>query len=89
MAPVSEARWRSKGLDKFEHVEEALAIIEQVIDVWKHLAKPEINGELRTTNNKLWAEMDVFQDAANAMYKARGDPAPAWSMTKLWEAFNE
>ncbi len=89
MAPVTEARWRAKGLDAQDNIEEALAIIEQVVDVWKHLATPEIQGELRTMNNKLWADIDVFQDAVNAMYTARGESAPEWNLTKLWEAFNE
>ena len=69
--------------------EEALAIITQVIDVWKHLAKPEVQGDLRNINNKLWAEIDVFQDACKAVRTTKGEPAPEWSLTKLWEAFNE
>lgn len=89
IAPVSEARWRAKGLDAIENIEEALAIIQQVIDVWIHLAKPEIQGDLRHINNKVWAEIDVFQDGCNAVRTSKGEPVPAHSLTKLWEVFQE
>jgi hypothetical protein len=66
-APVSDARWRAKGLDAEDNIEEALAIIEQVIDIFKYLASPDIQGGLRHIHNKVWAEIDVFQDACNAV----------------------
>ena len=86
---MTDARWKAKGLDATDNIEESLAIITQVIDVWKHLAKPEVQGDLRNINNKLWAEIDVFQDACKAVRTTKGEPAPEWSLTKLWEAFNE
>ncbi|KAG4420478.1 hypothetical protein IFR04_006398 [Cadophora malorum] len=89
IVPVTDARWKAKGLDATDNIEEALAIITQVIDVWKHLAKPEVQGDLRNINNKLWAEIDVFQDACKAVRTTKGEPVPEWSLTKLWEAFNE
>ncbi|KAL5326249.1 hypothetical protein ACEPPN_007387 [Leptodophora sp. 'Broadleaf-Isolate-01'] len=89
IVPVTDARWRAKGLDATDNIEEALAIIAQVVDVFKHLAKPEVQGDLRNINNKLWAEIDVFQDACNAVRTTKGEQAPAWNLTKLWEAFNE
>ncbi|KAK0122479.1 hypothetical protein ONS95_010710 [Cadophora gregata] len=89
IVPVTDARWRAKGLDATDNIEEALAIINQVVDVFKHLAKPEVQGDLRNINIKLWAEIDVFQDACNAVRTTKGEPAPEWSLTKLWETFNE
>ncbi|KAH7370910.1 hypothetical protein BKA65DRAFT_590159 [Rhexocercosporidium sp. MPI-PUGE-AT-0058] len=89
IVPVTDARWKAKGLDAIDNIEEALAIISQVVDVFKHLAKPEVQGDLRNINNRLWAEIDVFQDACNAVRTTKGERAPVWNLTKLWEAFNE
>jgi hypothetical protein len=52
MPPMSDALWASKGLDEEENIEEAIAIIQQAVDVFKHQLKPEVQGEMRTTHNK-------------------------------------
>lgn len=87
LAPISDARWRSQGFDKEEKHEEALAVIQQVIDIWKYLATPEIQGELRQTFNKLWAEIDIFQDACNALQTNKGLAKPSHSLTALWQEY--
>ncbi|CZT11376.1 uncharacterized protein RAG0_15549 [Rhynchosporium agropyri] len=89
LVPITDARWKAKDLDATENIEEALAIIQQVVDVFKHLAKPAIQGDLRNINNKLWAEIDVFQDACNAVRTTKGEPIPDWNLTKMWEAFHK
>ncbi len=81
---MSEAQWKAKNLDAQDNFEEALAIIEQVIEVFKYLALPEIQGDLRDINNRLWVEIDTFQDACNAVRTTRGEPAPDFNITKLW-----
>jgi hypothetical protein len=86
---VSDARWRAKGLDAEDNIEEALAIIEQVIDTFKYLASPDIQGGLRHIHNKVFVEIDVFQDACNAVRTTRGDPAPSHSLTKLWQEYTK
>jgi hypothetical protein len=86
---VSDARWRAKGLDAEDNIEEALAIIEQVIDIFKYLASSEIQGGLRHIHNKVWAEIDVFQDACNAVRTTRGEPAPSHNLTKLWQEYTK
>jgi len=81
---MSEARWKSKALDKEDNIEEALSIIQSVIDVFKVLASPEAQGDFRDINNRFWAEIDVFQDACNAVRTSKGEPAPAHNLSKLW-----
>ncbi|KAE8447341.1 hypothetical protein EG329_010899 [Mollisiaceae sp. DMI_Dod_QoI] len=87
MAPMTEARWKSKGLDEQDNIEEALAIIEQVVDVWKHLCTPKIQGDIRYMHNKIWTEIDVFQDAITARASSRGEPAPEYNFTQLWHEY--
>ncbi|KAH8807665.1 hypothetical protein F5884DRAFT_789800 [Xylogone sp. PMI_703] len=87
MAPIPEARWRAKGLDDMENIEEAMAIIELVIDVFKHWMKPEVHGNIRTTHNKIWTEFDVFHDAIVGLRTQLGEPAPDFNIAKLWQEY--
>ncbi|OZJ06593.1 hypothetical protein BZG36_00644 [Bifiguratus adelaidae] len=87
IAPVSDARWCAKGLDEEANIEEALAILQQVVDVFDYLRKPEIQGQMRNVHNKIWAEIDIFQDACNAVRTTKGEPAPDFSLTKLWQEY--
>jgi hypothetical protein len=89
MVPVSDARWRGEGLDEQENIEEALAVIQQVIDVFEYLRSPDVQGKLRDVFNQVWAELDIFQDAINAVYVARGDQPPIWSLSKLWQEYTK
>lgn len=83
---MTEAQWKSKNLDEQDNIEEALAIIEQVVDIWKHLCTPRTQGDVRHVHNKMWAEIDVFQDAINARAAARGEPVP-FNLTELWHKY--
>lgn len=87
MAPVSDARWRSEGLDEQDNIEEALSFIQQVVDVFEYLRSPEVQGGLRDIFNQVWAELDTFQDAINAEYTAKGDSVPEWSLSQLWQEY--
>ena len=89
MPPMPDALWASKELDKRENIEEAMAIIQQAVDVFKYQLKPEINGEMRTTYNKVWTEIDVFQDAIVALRSSNGEPAPEFNIAKLWQEYSE
>lgn len=84
---MSEARWKAKGLDDEENIEEALAILQSVVDVFDHLRQPGIQGKLRDVFNKVYAELDVFQDASNALRATRGEILPGWSISKLWQEY--
>lgn len=86
---MSDALWASKELDKEENIEEAMAIIQQAVDVFKRQLKPEIQGEMRTTHNKVWTEVDVFQDAIAALRSRNGEPAPEFDIAKLWLEYSE
>ncbi len=89
IAPVSDARWKAKGLDEEAHIEEALAIIQQTIDIFDYLRSPEVQGNIRHIFNKIWADIDVFQDACNAVRRSGGEAAPEWSLSKLWQEYNK
>ena len=84
---MSDALWSSKELDEEENIEEAMAIIQQAVDVFKQQLKPEIQGEMRTTFNKVWTEIDVFQDALVALCSSNGEPAPHFNVAKLWQEY--
>ncbi|KUJ08973.1 uncharacterized protein LY89DRAFT_676349 [Mollisia scopiformis] len=86
IAPMSEAQWKSKGLDEQDNIEEALAVIELVIDVWTHLCTPKIQGDIRHVHNKMWAEIDVFQDALVAEAGSRGETIE-YNFTQLWHEY--
>jgi hypothetical protein len=87
MEPMSEARWRAKALDAHANVEEAMAQIQVVVDVFQYLATTTVQGKMRQSHNKIWTEIDVFQDALKARATAAGQPAPNFSITALWEEF--
>ena len=89
MPPMPDALWVSKGLDEEESVEEAMAIIQQAIDIFKYQLRPDIQGEMRTTHNKIWSEIDVFQDAIAALRAQNGETAPEFNMAKLWQEYSE
>ncbi|KFZ00856.1 hypothetical protein V501_10417 [Pseudogymnoascus sp. VKM F-4519 (FW-2642)] len=87
IAPVTDVEWRERNLDDRENIEEALAIIRQVVDVFDYLRGPDVQGRLRDGYNRIWAEWDVFQDAVNAMSEKKGEKGPEWSLSKLWREY--
>ena len=87
MAPVSDALWKAKSLDDEANIEEALAVLRSVIDVFDYWRKPEIQGQLRDVFNKVFLELDVFKDATNALRSARGEAVPDWSISRLWQEY--
>ena len=89
MPPMSDARWAAKGLDEEDNIEEAMAIIQQAVDVFKYQLKPDVQGEMRTTHNKVWTEFDVFQDAIVALRSQNGEPVPQFNIAKLWQEYTK
>jgi hypothetical protein len=87
MAPVSGTLWEAKGLDDEANIEEALAILQSVIDVFDYWRKPEIQGQLRDVFNKVYLELDIFKDASNALRSTKGEPVPSWSISRLWQEY--
>ncbi len=87
--PVSDAQWRAKGLDEKDNIEEALSLIRQVVDVFQSFAETDTQGELRNTWNKIFLEIDIFQDACNAVRTARGEALPAHNLSSLWREYME
>ncbi|OBT91099.1 hypothetical protein VE02_00135 [Pseudogymnoascus sp. 03VT05] len=87
IAPVTDVEWRERSLDDRENIEEALAIIRQVVDVFDYLREPDVQGRLRDGHNRIWAEWDIFQDAVNAMHEAKGEKGPEWSLSQLWREY--
>lgn len=89
MAPVPDARWSSENLDGQDNIEEALAIIQQVVDIFAYLRSPPIQGTLRDMHNLIWVELDVFDDALQALYAGKGQTPPDWKLSKLWKEYVE
>lgn len=44
---------------------------------------------MRDVHNKVFAELDVYQDAINDLYARNDDDLPAWSVSKLWQEYVE
>jgi len=86
---MSDARWAAKDLDAEDNIEEAMAIIQQAVDVFKYQLRPDVQGEMRTTHNKVWSEIDVFQDAIVALQSQNGEPAPEFNIAKLWQEYSK
>jgi hypothetical protein len=86
---MSDALWASKGLDEEGNIEEAMAIIQQAVNVFKHQMKPDVQGEMRTTHNKVWCEIDVFHDAIVALRSQNGEAAPEFNIAKLWQEYSK
>jgi hypothetical protein len=84
---MPECHWKAKGLDKEDKIEEALSVLQSVCDAFDYWRKPHVQGSLRDTHNKVFVEMDVFQDAMNAFHTSRGERLPAWSVSKLWQEY--
>lgn len=89
MAPVPDARWSSEGLDEQDNIEEALAIIKQVVDIFAYFRGPSIQGTLRDMHNLIWTEIDIFDDAIQAFYAEKGQDTPKWKLSKLWRVYVE
>lgn len=84
---MTDVNWRERSLDARSNIEEALAIIRQVVDVFEYLREPGVQGRLREGYNRIWGEWDVFQDAVNAMHEEKGDRRPEWRLSKLWKEY--
>ncbi|RDW57279.1 hypothetical protein BP5796_12729 [Coleophoma crateriformis] len=87
MVPMSDARWQAKGLDDPDNIEEAIAVIRQVVDVFEYFRKPSIQGQFRLTHNKIAAEIDIFQDAIEALRLGEGRPDFEFNLTKIWQDY--
>ncbi|TVY24854.1 hypothetical protein LHYA1_G007228 [Lachnellula hyalina] len=87
VAPVSDALWKFRGLDDEANIEEALAILRSVVDVFDYWRQPEVQGKLRDVFNKVLLELDIFNDAIHALRAERGEAVPDWSISRLWEEY--
>ncbi|RDW88044.1 hypothetical protein BP6252_00076 [Coleophoma cylindrospora] len=87
IAPISEARWRAKGLDDRANIGEAIGYLKLVVDVFKHFSQPNIQGQMREINNTVCAELDTFQDALKAVRQSKGEEAPTFNVMRLWQEY--
>lgn len=84
---MSEAHWKAKGLDEEKNIEEALSILQSVVDYFEYIRRPDIVGKRRDVHNKVYVELDVFQDACDALHATQGKHKPGWSLSKLWQEY--
>ena len=87
LAPISDARWRAKGLDAEANIEEAIAVIREVVDLWAYINSPPIQGQLRNSFNKIYVELGIFQDACDAARAARGEARTTHNIALLWREY--
>lgn len=86
---MTEAQWKARGLDERDNIEEAIAVIRQVIDVFKHFRSPQVHGKMRRIHNNVWCEIDVFQDAIKNLSASKGESEPPFNATWLWQEYLE
>jgi len=87
LASANKLSRQEKDLDNTENVEEAIALIGYVVSVFDYMRQPDVQGKIRSIHNRLRTEIDIFQDALNALYTARGEPVPTFNLTSLWEEY--
>ncbi|KAL3446950.1 hypothetical protein BJX65DRAFT_107177 [Aspergillus insuetus] len=83
MVPLTEQRWKEKGLDKPENFDIATQYLTAVIAAFEYLNRPEIMKTTRDTFNLIsahWGELDAMIHAQDA--SRRGV-----STRKLWTEF--
>lgn len=85
MVPMSDNRWRQKGLDKPVNFDEACQHLSAVVDAFSYLNMEEIQTALRKVFNNIASELKTFEDALNALRETRSESLV--SVTALWEEY--
>lgn len=85
--PIPQCRWDIKKLDDRSNIEDALAYMTMVVDVFKYIAKPEIQGAIRDANNSIVVEFSIFMDAMVAANAEKSQAAPDYDLSKLYMTY--
>lgn len=82
---MSEARWRSLGLDDDANYTDAILHISHVIRVFEYLHEPKIQGYMREIFNLAHKEIEIYQTVLNTFRSEKGETS--FNLTGLWEEF--
>ncbi|KAK3690300.1 hypothetical protein B0T22DRAFT_404771 [Podospora appendiculata] len=80
--PVSERRWRDKGLDKPQNFSVACQLLSLAVEVFEYLNLKKTKAALRDTFNLIYGDLVTFDGAMNALLEAKGEEPV--SITALW-----
>ncbi|KAK3319746.1 hypothetical protein B0T19DRAFT_432966 [Cercophora scortea] len=83
--PVSERRWRDKGLDKPENFSVACQLLSLAVEVFEYLNLRRTKMALRDTFNLIYDDLATFEAAMNALLATEGEEPV--SVTALWVEF--
>ncbi|KAL2839647.1 hypothetical protein BJY01DRAFT_27341 [Aspergillus pseudoustus] len=81
--PLSEQRWREKGLDRDENFDLATQYLSAVIAAFEYLNEPRVMKNMRDTFNLISEHWGQFE----RMIHARRESGHGVRMRKLWTAF--
>ncbi|OIW22770.1 hypothetical protein CONLIGDRAFT_555621, partial [Coniochaeta ligniaria NRRL 30616] len=85
IVPVSERRWRERGLDDPRNFGAACQLLSAVVNVFHYLNHERVRRDLRETYNRIWERLGTFETALN-LTRAREGRGPV-SVTALWAEF--
>ncbi|RDW78961.1 uncharacterized protein DSM5745_05813 [Aspergillus mulundensis] len=82
MIPLSEQRWKEKGLDRPDNFDIAAQYLSAVVAVFEYLNRPRVQDNMRDTFNLIsqhWGEFEAFVNS-----RREGRPV---GIRKLWTEF--
>ncbi|KKK13237.1 hypothetical protein ARAM_000572 [Aspergillus rambellii] len=83
--PLSEQRWKEKGLDQEDHFDIACQSLSAVVAAWEYLNQPRVAKNMRDTFHLLWGHWEELEVMINRQRMI--DQEPPVSVTRLWLQF--
>ncbi|KAL4757619.1 uncharacterized protein BDW70DRAFT_143054 [Aspergillus foveolatus] len=82
--PLSEQRWKEKGLDQPDNFDTAAQYLSAVVAVFEYLNRPKVQENIRDTFNLISQHWGEFETIVNA---ERGEGQPHVNMRQLWTEY--
>jgi hypothetical protein len=83
--PLSEQRWKEKGLDKTDNFDVAVQHLSAVCAAFEYLNQPKVMQNMRDTFNMIWEHWRELEVMVNRQRAEKQQPSV--SVTSLWTAF--
>ncbi|KAL4754407.1 hypothetical protein BDW72DRAFT_166808 [Aspergillus terricola var. indicus] len=84
MIPLSEQRWKEKGLDQPDNFDTAAQYLSAVVAVFEYLNRPKVQENIRDTFNLISQHLGEFETIVNA---EREEGQPRLNMRQLWTEY--
>ncbi|KAL4986534.1 hypothetical protein BDW68DRAFT_188748 [Aspergillus falconensis] len=84
MIPLSEQRWKEKGLDQPDNFDTAAQYLSAVVAAFQYLNRPKVQDNMRDTFNLISQHWGEFETMANA---EREEGQPRLNMRQLWTEY--